>query len=110
DNAWFWRDAAGELQCGLFDWQRGRQMNLAYALWGGLCGASLEIWDDHLDELLALFTDELHAQGGPKLDLGELKLHLHLYTATMGIAQLIEAPALVLSRLPEAAQASGPLD
>ncbi len=32
------------------------------------------------------------------------------YVATMGLAVLIEAPALVLSRLPEAAGASGPLD
>jgi hypothetical protein len=110
DNAWFWRDASGVLQCGLFDWQRARQMNVAYALWGGLCGASLEIWDDHLDELLGFFTRELHAHGGPQLDLDELKLHLHMYAATIGLAGLIQTPALVLSYLPEAANASGPLD
>src|SRR6202020_824086 len=48
DNAWFWRDGSGTLQCGLLDWQRGRQMNVAYALWGALCGAGLDIWNDHL--------------------------------------------------------------
>jgi len=36
DNAWFWRDAQGVLQCGLLDWGMVRQMNLAYGLWGGL--------------------------------------------------------------------------
>src|SRR3546814_9804042 len=34
DNAWFWRDADGTLQCGLMDWGRVRQLNLAYPLWG----------------------------------------------------------------------------
>jgi hypothetical protein len=85
-------------------------MNVAYALWGSLCAAGLEIWDRHLDELLALFTGELHAQGGPLLDVAQLKLHLHFYAATMGLAMLIQAPTLVLSRLPEAAHAHGPLD
>jgi hypothetical protein len=110
DNAWFWRDASGALGCGLLDWGRVRQMNVAYALWGSLCGASLEIWDSHLEELLALFVAELHAHGGPRLDVAELELHLDFYVATMGLATLIEAPTLVLSRLPEAAAAQGPLD
>jgi hypothetical protein len=110
DNAWFWRDHSGALQCGLLDWGRVRQMNVAYALWGSLCAAGLEIWDRHLDELLALFTGELHAHGGPLLDVAQLRLHLHFYAATMGLAMLIQAPTLVLSRLPEAAHAHGPLD
>jgi hypothetical protein len=110
DNAWFWRDAEDVLQCGLLDWQRARQMNVAYSLWGGLCGASLEIWNHHLDELLSLFIDEYHAHGGPKLDQAELKLNLNLYAAMIGLAGLINAPYLVLFRLPEAANASGALD
>ena len=110
DNAWFWRDAAGALHCGLLDWQRARQMNVAYALWGGLCGASLDIWDNHLNELLTLFTAELHAHGGPALDVPELRLHLGLYAATMVLAGLFDAPARVLARLPQAANAAGPFD
>lgn len=110
DNAWFWRDASGTLGCGLLDWGRVRQMNVAYALWGSLCGAGLDIWDNHLDELLALFTTELHAHGGPRLDVRELELHLDFYVATMGLATLIDAPALVLSRLPAAVHARDPLD
>jgi len=110
DNAWFWRDAGGALQCGLLDWGRVRQMNVAYALWGCLCGASPDLWHAHLDELLALFADELHAQGGPRLDLARLRLHMDFYVATMGLATMMEAPKVVLSRLPEAAGASGPQD
>jgi len=110
DNAWFWRDDAHALHCGLLDWGRVRQMNVAYALWGSLCAAGFEIWNDHFDELLRLFVDELHAHGGPLLDTAELKLHLHMYAATMGIAVLMQAPSLLQSRLPEAVNAEGPLD
>jgi len=110
DNAWFWRDDSGELQCGLIDWGRVRQMNVAYALWGCLSGASLDIWERHLPSLLELFVRELHQHGGPRLDVQELKLHLQLYVATMGIAWLLEAPARILFRLPAAATATGPHD
>ena len=110
DNAWFWRDAAGALQCGLLDWGRVRQLNLAYPLWGCLCAAPTEIWDRNLDELIAVFTGELQAQGGPLLDGSELKLHLQLYIATIGLAGMIVAPERILYRLPQALHASGPRD
>jgi hypothetical protein len=110
DNAWFWRDCSGALQCGLLDWGMVRQMNVATALWGGLCGASLDIWDTHLDELLALFVRELHAKGGPRLDVAELRLNLHLSVAMLGLALMMEVPSLVLSRLPEVVGAHGQLD
>lgn len=110
DNAWFWRDEKGTLHCGLMDWGRVRQLNVAYALWGSLSAASLSIWDDHLDELLELFVEELHEHGGPHLDVAELKLHLDLYVATMGLAWLMPVPAKVLRHVPEAATASGPHD
>lgn len=110
DNAWFWRDEAGELQCGLLDWGMARQMNVGYALWGGLCGASLSVWDRHLDELLALFIAELHGHGGPRLDIRGLRLHLELSVLMLGLALLMDAPALVLTRLPEATQAQSPFD
>jgi hypothetical protein len=85
-------------------------MNVAYALWGCLCGASLEIWDKHLDQLLALFVRELQAHGGPRLDIAELRLHLHCYVATIGLAMMMDVPALILSRLPEAVSAHSPFD
>jgi hypothetical protein len=106
DNAWFWRDDAGAMHCGLMDWGRVRQMNVAYAIWGSLSAASLDVWDRHLDELLGLFVDELHSHGGPGLAVADLRLHMDLYVATMGLAWLMEAPAKVLARLPEAANAT----
>jgi len=110
DNAWFWRDDSGELQCGLLDWGMVRQMNVGYALWGGVCGASLNVWDGHLDELLTRYISELHLQGGPQLDLVQLRLHLDLSVALLGLALMLDVPALVLARLPEVTRAQGPLD
>jgi hypothetical protein len=106
DNAWFERDAHGRLSCGLIDWGHVRQMNMAYALWGCLSGAEAEVWA-RLDELLALFVDELAAGGGPRVDPQELKLHLALYMAIMGVGFFLGAPARILKRLPEAADANG---
>jgi hypothetical protein len=110
DNAWFWHDVAGELRCGLIDWGRVRQMNLAYALWGCLVGADVWVWERHLDELLSLFLTEFHAHGGPYLEPARLKLHLQLYAATIGVAGILIAPERILLRLPEAESASGPFD
>lgn len=110
DNAWFWRDVDNVLRCGLLDWGMVRQMNVATALWGGLCGASLQIWDRHFDELLAVFRTNLHAHGGPRLDIPTLKLHLNLSVAVHGLALLMNVPSLVLKRLPAIKAASGPQD
>ena len=107
DNAWFWRQHDGSLGCGLFDWQRARRMNLAYALWGGLCAADPDIWEHELDGLLALFAAEHRAAGGPSVTPAELRLCLHLYSATIGVAQLLAAPAMVRGRLPQVAHAEG---
>src|SRR3546814_3727974 len=82
-------------------------LNLAYPLWGCLSGALLEVWDEHLDELLGLFIRELHTHGGPLLKESELRLHLDLYIATVGLAGLMISPQHIEYRLPEAVNASG---
>jgi hypothetical protein len=110
DNAWFWRDASGLLQCGLLDWGMVRQMNLAYGIWGGLSAADGAMLEAHLDELLILFARELAAHGGPELPLDLLALHFDLSLAVIGLALMIDLPLLIGTRLPEAAGARGPHD
>ena len=99
DNAWFWRNTAGELECGLLDWGHAGQMNVAMALWGAFSAAEVELWDRHFDELLTLFVMEFARYGGPTLDRDELKLHLHLYVAMMGLAWLMDAPAAIQAHI-----------
>jgi hypothetical protein len=106
DNAWFWRPedegelAGALLECGLLDWGGVTQMSVAFALYGALSAAEPEVWNDHLDELLALFAAEYSSAGGPALDPTELKLHLQLFTALMGLAWLLDAPPIIQAQVP----------
>jgi hypothetical protein len=110
DNAWYWRDGSGELQCGLLDWGGVGQMHVAMTLWGCLSSAEQWLWRDHLDELLELFAAEYASAGGPLLDLAELKTHLVLYVAMMGLCWLLDAPPRIRREVPGIANASGPFD
>ncbi|RZJ97757.1 MAG: hypothetical protein EOO76_18240 [Novosphingobium sp.] len=110
DNGWYWRDAGGDLQCGLLDWGSVGQMHVAMTLWGCLSSAELWMWRDHLDALLALFVAEYAAAGGPAVDRAELRTHLLLYTAMMGLCWLMDAPPRVRREVPELALCTGPLD
>ena len=98
DNAWFWRDTDGSLRCGLMDWGCVSQMNLGMAIWGAMSGAETDLWESHLDELLDLFVGEVHGCGGPKLDPARLRRHTLLYAAAMGVAWLLDVPALIRKR------------
>jgi hypothetical protein len=111
DNAWFWRDDAseqngGELHCGLIDWGMVRQMNLGYALWGALSGAEPEMLAGELDAFLARFAAELAAQGGAAIPPAKLAIHFDIALMLLGFALMMDAPTLVLSRLPRAVEAS----
>lgn len=101
DNAWFWPEPDGTLKCGLMDWGCVSVMNVAMALWGSLCSAETEIWEQHLDGLLAHFAAEYRAAGGPALDIARLRTQLMLYAAVMGVTWLLDAPAYLTSVLPD---------
>ncbi|GAB3234920.1 hypothetical protein GCM10027535_44830 [Mycolicibacterium hippocampi] len=100
DNAWFWRDTAGELRCGLLDWGCVGRMNLAMAIWGSMCSADTDMWNAHFDSLLDHFVAEFAAAGGAPLDVGELRRHLLTYVAITGPAWLLDVPGYLLKRLP----------
>jgi hypothetical protein len=110
DNCWFEKDANGSIACGLIDWGRVGQITLGSILWGGLSAAHHDIWDHHLDELLALFTSEYHAHGGPLITPEELRFHLVLHIAAMGVARVLAFPEIVTFRQPRCAEATGPRD
>jgi hypothetical protein len=68
------------------------------AIWGAMSGAETALWNEHLDDLLALFVDEVRSCGGPRLDPGELRVHTTLYAAIMGVTWLLDVPALFRAR------------
>ena len=110
DNCFFWRDADGALHSGLIDWGRVGQITFGSILWGALSAAHHDIWDHHIDELLALFASEHHAHGGPPVTKDELEFHLTLHMATMGVSRVLMFPEVIRFRLPEAVDATGPYD
>ena len=110
DNGWYWRDAEGHLQCGLIDWGRVGQMSVAQAIYGAFSSAEKPLWDRHLEEILELFIDEYASRGAPLLELDELRLHTLLVTATMGMAYLMDAPAIIERQIADPGQLSGPED
>jgi hypothetical protein len=110
DNAWFWRDEAGQVRCGLMDWGRVNQMNIALAVWGSLSGAEKDLWDAHLDELLELFVTEYREAGGPAVEASELKIHLGLFVALLGLGWLMDAPPLIQRAIPDLAEVKDRFD
>jgi hypothetical protein len=108
DNAWFWTDDDGALQCGLMDWGCVSQLNVAMAIWGAMSGAETEMWNSHFDELLELFCDEVRAAGGPQLDSTELAHQVLLYVALMGLTWLLDVPSLVRAKAPKANRRTDP--
>jgi hypothetical protein len=65
---------------------------------GAMSGAEIDTWNNHLDELLQLFVAEVRRCGGPNLDPERLRRHTLLYAAVMGVAWLLDAPALIRKR------------
>jgi hypothetical protein len=110
DNCWFERAPDGAITCGLIDWGRVGQITLGSVLWGGLSAAHHDIWDHHLDELLALFASEYHAGGGPLITPEELRFNLTLHIAAMGIARVLAFPEIITFRQQACAEAEGPHD
>ncbi len=98
DNAWFWRDVEDVLRCGLLDWGCVGQLNVGMSLWGAMSGAETDMWNRHFDELLELFIAEVQHCGGPRLDADRLRRHTLLYAAVMGVAWLLDVPALIRKR------------
>src|SRR3546814_6337967 len=59
--------------------------SVAQSVSGAISGAEPFVWNEHLDELLNVYIDEYAAQGGPRLNLDEMRLHNLLIVAASGI-------------------------
>ncbi|MFN8067958.1 MAG: hypothetical protein U0R77_04025 [Mycolicibacterium insubricum] len=110
DNAWFWRDAAGVLRCGLMDWGCVSRMNVGMALWGSLSAAETSPWDTRFVEFTRVFAREFAYAGGPRIDPERLARFVLLYATVMGGAWLIDVPALIQRRLGDSARGITRLD
>ena len=101
DNAWFWRNARGELEAGLLDWGSVSQMNVAQSIFGVLCAVEPDFWSRHCEELIRFFAGQYRRYGGPHLETHELRLHVQLFVAMLGLAWMIDAPSIIVAQLPQ---------
>jgi hypothetical protein len=101
DNAWFWSDAGAELQAGLLDWGSVAQMNLAQGFYGMTCAAETEFLNVHRRALMELFLEEYRASGGPHIAIEQFAFLFKLAVAVLGVAWILDAPALVQAQIPQ---------
>jgi hypothetical protein len=101
DNAWFWRDREGVMQVGLLDWGSVGQMSIAQAFYGMTCCAEVDFLNEHRRSLLQMLIAEYAANGGPVLDLDELMFIHKLGVVLLGVAFVLDAPALVEGQIPD---------
>jgi hypothetical protein len=101
DNAWFWTDSAGELQAGLLDWGGVGRMHLACAFYGLICSAETAFLDSNRNALISLVAQEYFRSGGPAIDVGDFTHSVKLACGALGLAWMMDAPALVASSVPD---------
>jgi hypothetical protein len=110
DNAWFWRDDAGELACGLMDWGNVGQMNLVTALVSCLTFAEPDFVIEHLDHLLGVFARVFADAGGGHLDAGALKLAFARHVVAGGLLWPLGAVPLLERHVADLASVTNRFD
>jgi len=81
DNAYWWRDEAGTLKCGLIDFGGYSCASVTALLATGLFSAEAETMEKHGDTLFQAFIDGVASMGGPTYHLDELRLRMTLELA-----------------------------
>lgn len=64
DNAYFWRDENGKLDCGVFDWGGMGTSSYGGKLWWWYYCMDYEVFKNFLSDLLECFEKEYKASGG----------------------------------------------
>jgi len=73
DNAYFWRDADGVLDCGNFDWGGLGNSCVGHKCWWIINCADFDQVKENLSHYLDVFVDAYRRAGGPTIDRGKLE-------------------------------------
>jgi hypothetical protein len=101
DNAWYWRDATGELQVGLLDWGGVGQMSIAQALSGMLMMPDPDLYPQLRNDVIATFIAEYLRKSGLRLDPDKLLFHYKASVYSTAIATIVAVVVDHLYRVPE---------
>lgn len=67
DNAYYWKNAEGEVVAGLLDWGGVSFDNAVTSMARNWCGAEPEVMDEIDEQILENFVKELERTGGPRI-------------------------------------------
>jgi hypothetical protein len=101
DNAWFWRDEAGQLHAGLLDWGGAGQASLAQALSGMMMMPQPEKHIALVNRVIDVFIEECAAQGCPPIDREELYFQYKASVYSTAIFMFITILSEALKHFPE---------
>mmetsp|Transcript_59363 Transcript_59363/g.133752 ORF Transcript_59363/g.133752 Transcript_59363/m.133752 type:complete len:667 (-) Transcript_59363:79-2079(-) len=90
DNAYFWRDAEGNLDCGIIDWGGFGQSCLGHKIYWCLNCSDFENIKENLDDFVDVFVEAYSRCGGPSLDRAVVLMHIHL-TSISNCSQMMQA-------------------
>jgi len=78
DNAYFWRDAGGKLDCGVYDWGGFGSSCLGHKIYWMFNCSDFEQFSANLSEYLDVFIQTYRENGGPAIDKKVLEMHVLL--------------------------------
>merc|ERR1712039_294665 len=90
DNAYFWRDAAGKLDCGIIDWGGFGSGPLGHKMWWSFNCSDFDQFQSHIDEYIGNFIAAYHESGGRQLDKDLFKKHV-LVTSLGNVMFMVRA-------------------
>merc|ERR1712007_287119 len=82
DNAWYWRNTAGNIECGLLDWGGVQHGSIPVCMGNGWMGAEAHVMSEIEGPLIRLFIDEYEKMSGFRFDFDDLRMHIKLAQAT----------------------------
>lgn len=83
DNAFYWKDDAGETCAGLLDWGGVSHQNIPTCIGNSWMGAEPEVMEEHEEKLVKVFVDEFEKVSGYRFDEEHLLICLKLAQASV---------------------------
>merc|ERR1719510_2258542 len=100
DNAYYWRDEAGKLDCGVIDWGGFGENCLGHKMWWCFNCADFEQVQHHLDEYIDIFVTTFQQSGGPQIRKEVMRMQVFL-TAIANIMFMVKAVPNCYTMCPE---------
>mmetsp|Transcript_46658 Transcript_46658/g.137858 ORF Transcript_46658/g.137858 Transcript_46658/m.137858 type:complete len:614 (+) Transcript_46658:87-1928(+) len=74
DNAYFWRNAEGQLELGVFDWGNLGASGVGHKMWWWVYCSDFEVFQANLDRWIEAFAAAYKEAGGPAVDKDVLRM------------------------------------